>query len=141
MTRRARTWLSQAENDLAHAKYAMEGGYYSHACYSAAQAAEKALKSLLMAAGAEVPFTHSILRLLAAVRTAGIWAEEDRIALADARRLTRMNIETRYPIADQDDAPFQLYGKEEAWQAVEACERILTFVRGLILRDEHSKGD
>jgi HEPN domain-containing protein len=56
------------------------------------------------------------------------------------RWLTRMNIETRYPIADQDDVPFQLYGKEEAWQAVEACERILAFVRGLILRDEHSKG-
>ncbi len=56
----AARWLAQAENDLAFARYALEGGYFHQACFVAQQAAEKAMKGLLM--WHDVPFrkTHDL---------------------------------------------------------------------------------
>ena len=42
----AQRWLDAAVEDLRHARYAEEGGFYAHACFSAQQAAEKAVKAV-----------------------------------------------------------------------------------------------
>ncbi len=49
MTGRLHDWLRQAHSDLAMAAYASDGGFHAQACYHCSQAAEKALKALLLA--------------------------------------------------------------------------------------------
>jgi HEPN domain-containing protein len=46
--------MDQAEGDLEHAKHDLQGGFYDWACFSAQQAAEKAVKAVLQGMGAEV---------------------------------------------------------------------------------------
>jgi HEPN domain-containing protein len=53
MTGRLHAWLRQAHSDLAMAAYASQGGFHAQACYHCCQAAEKALKALLLALGQE----------------------------------------------------------------------------------------
>ena len=53
MKGRLHAWLRQAHSDLAMAAYASEGGFHAQACYQCCQAAEKALKALLLALGQE----------------------------------------------------------------------------------------
>ena len=55
MNARPQAWLLQACNDLALARLASDNGFHAQACYSAAQAAEKALKGTLLELGQEPP--------------------------------------------------------------------------------------
>ena len=50
---RSRDWFDQAEGDLRHARSDVDGGYYEWACFSAQQAAEKAVKAVFQVMGAE----------------------------------------------------------------------------------------
>ena len=72
MTGRLHAWLRQAHSDLAMAAYASAGGFHAQACYHCSQAAEKALKALLLALDQEPERTHSIER-----RLRWIWASPD----------------------------------------------------------------
>jgi HEPN domain-containing protein len=58
-------WLSQADNDLAFARYASEGRFFHQACFHAQQAAEKALKAVHYNDGARAVLGHSAVGLLA----------------------------------------------------------------------------
>ncbi|MFM7464697.1 MAG: HEPN domain-containing protein, partial [Cyanobium sp.] len=49
MTGRLSAWLRQAHSDLAMAAYASQGGFHAQACDQRSQAAERALKALLLA--------------------------------------------------------------------------------------------
>lgn len=72
MTGRLHAWLRQAHSDLAMAVYASEGGFHAQACDACSQAAEKALKAVLLALDQEPERTHSIERLLSALESLGI---------------------------------------------------------------------
>lgn len=63
MVERSRDWLEQALNDLRHARRDMEGEFYDWACFSAQQAAEKAVRAVFQAIGAEA-WGHSVAGLL-----------------------------------------------------------------------------
>ena len=60
----ASRWLDAAVDDLRHARYAEEGGFYAHACFSAQQAAEKAVKAVHYARGARAVLGHSVRNLI-----------------------------------------------------------------------------
>lgn len=60
---RSRDWLDQAEGDLQHAQSDAEHGFYEWACFSAQQAAEKAVKAVFQKMGAEA-WGHSVADLL-----------------------------------------------------------------------------
>lgn len=126
---RAFAWLAQADNDLAHARHAADGGFHAQACYAAQQAVEEALKALLLHAGGDAGRTHSIIGLRKALRSVGIEIPADILSLEEAQDLTRMNIETRYPLGDAEDAPFELFGPEQAGRAITVAERILPLSR------------
>ncbi len=53
MANRALDRLARAFHDLNHARHALEDGDYDWACFAAHQAAEKAVKGLLLALGGE----------------------------------------------------------------------------------------
>ena len=124
-TSRAGAWLGQAANDLAHARHAAGGEFFAQACYAAQQAAEKALKALLLHSGVDAGRTHSVVGLRRRLMEAGVEVPADVLSLENAQELTRLNIETRYPLGDAEDAPFELFGQEQAHRAITIAERVV----------------
>jgi HEPN domain-containing protein/predicted nucleotidyltransferase len=90
---RSGDWLRQAERDLEKARLDHEHGYFDWACFTAHQAAEKALKALVQSQNRSVR-GHSLLHLLQG--TADVAAPPEEL-LHGARVLDRYCIEARYP--------------------------------------------
>jgi len=96
MTGRLHAWLRQAHSDLAMVAYASEGGFYAQACYHCSQAADKALKAMLLALGQEPERTHSIERLLLSLELFGIETDPLRqLPLKPLQRMTTASPATR----------------------------------------------
>jgi HEPN domain-containing protein len=57
-------WMKKAHKDLKAARILQQEGLYEEVAFHAQQAAEKALKALLIANGVRPPKTHSIEQLL-----------------------------------------------------------------------------
>ena len=58
-------WLRYAEADIAFAKVPLpDGGMYEQLCFHTQQAAEKALKGVLISRGVDFPSTHNLRALV-----------------------------------------------------------------------------
>ena len=123
MTGRLHAWLRQAHSDLAMANYASDGGFHAQACYHCSQAAEKALKALLLALGQEPERTHSIARLLDALELLGI--ETAPLRDLPLKPLQRMITASRYP--DGDEAPVDLFDQRDGALALEVARAVVGF--------------
>jgi HEPN domain-containing protein len=123
MTGRLHAWLRQAHSDLAMAAYASDGGFHAQACYHCSQAAEKALKALLLALGQEPERTHSIERLLGALEQQGI--ETAPLRPLPLKPLQRMTTASRYP--DGDEAPVDLFDARDGALALEVARAVVAF--------------
>jgi HEPN domain-containing protein len=123
MTGRLHAWLRQAHSDLAMAVYASEGGFHAQACYHCSQAAEKALKALLLALDQEPERTHSIERLLGALERLGL--ETAPLRQLPLKPLQRMITASRYP--DGDEAPVDLFDERDGALALEVARAVLGF--------------
>lgn len=88
-------WLRLAQEDLTVARHtAADPELVARAaCTWAHQAAEKALKGLLVAEGIDPPKSHDLIRLSSRLN-AGLHGRLDKLDLAE---LTRWAIEGRYP--------------------------------------------
>ena len=125
MGNRAPDRLNQAEGDLRHAVNARKDGDYDWSCFAAQQAAEKAVKGLILSKGGE-GWGHSVTRLLKDL------AELEEIPdalLKAAMRLDKHYIPTRYPNGFDVGAPREYYTDEDAQKAIEDAERIYGFCR------------
>jgi HEPN domain-containing protein len=123
MTGRLHAWLRQAHSDLAMAAYASEGGFHAQACYHCSQAAEKALKAVLLALDQEPPRTHSIERLLSALEVLGL--ETVPLRQLPLKALQRMTTASRYP--DGDEAPVDLFDARDGALALEVARAVVDF--------------
>ena len=121
-----RRWLAQAQHTLASARRDAEAGDYSWACFKAEQAAQLALKALLIGQGVEA-FGHSTRDLVERVRRLGVEVPGE-IETA-ARGLERHYIPSRYPDAYPSGSPYQFYERGDAERALAQAQRILAFVR------------
>jgi HEPN domain-containing protein len=119
---RSRDWLRQAENDLEWAADTLKSGRFAQACFVCQQAAEKAMKSIAFARGADKVKGHSIL---AVARALGVNAEVE----AAARKLDLYYITTRYPDALPAGAPFEFFAHDQAKEALDLAELILARAR------------
>ncbi|MGQ0507566.1 MAG: HEPN domain-containing protein [Myxococcaceae bacterium] len=115
---RASDWLDQAKNDLAFANSALEAGFFSQCCFVAQQCAEKALKALALRQGAKAAFTHSLLKLVQALSLNG---EIERAA----QKLDFYYISARYPDAFPEGAPYKMFRREDAVEALGWATQIL----------------
>ena len=93
-------WLRLAREDLAPARHLADAAHLPHrvTCLLAQQAAEKAIKAVLVAEDVDPPKLHDLRRLLERCATP-IMAGLDEPALED---LSRWSIAGRYP-ADADE--------------------------------------
>jgi len=123
MTGRLHAWLRQAHSDLAMAAYASEGGFHAQACYHCSQAAEKALKALLLALDQEPERTHSIERLLGALELLGI--ETGPLRQLPLKPLQRMTTASRYP--DGDEVPVDLFDARDGALALKVARAVVDF--------------
>ena len=113
-----REWIIRARSNLVRAQAMLPGVYLEDLCFDAQQAAEKAIKAVLIARGVAFPPIHDLAGLLT------ILGQNDEAippAIADAARLTRFAVTTRYPgVAEPVTA-------EEHHRAVVIAEAVVTW--------------
>ena len=125
---RSRDWMDQAEGDLRHARSDLQGRFYDWACFSAQQAAEKAVKAVFERAGAEA-WGHAVADLL--WELAARHPVPERLQDA-ALELDKAHIPTRYPNAHPAGAPRTRYTRAEAERLIGYADEILRFCAGLL---------
>ncbi len=121
MTPRAQAWMRQSRNDLEAARIMGDQGFHAQACYLAGQAAEKALKGVLLAAGLTPPYSHSLEQLVEMLEATGL--ETQPLGQLRLKLLTRMNSDTRYPKGDA--APVDLYDAHDSEPALATAEAVV----------------
>jgi HEPN domain-containing protein len=120
---RSGDWLAQARRDLEKAGLDLEHHYYEWACFTAHQAAEKAVKGVFQSRGSSVR-GHALLHLLQGLQTS-IPISED--LLHAARVLDRYYIEARYPDGFPSGSPMEYFDQVLATEAIHAADAIVRF--------------
>jgi HEPN domain-containing protein len=112
-------WLRRARSNLAHARQEKpDEVLYEDLCFDAQQAAEKAIKALLVARRVPFRFVHDIGELLRMATDGGI-VVPDRVR--DAVELTEYAVEARYP------GPFEAVTEAEWRHAVRLAEAVVAW--------------
>ena len=93
-----REWLNRAHSNLVRAQATLSGVYLEDLCFDAQQAAEKAIKAVLIARGVIFPPIHDLAGLLTFLEQSG---ETIPLEITNAARLTRFAVSTRYPGATE----------------------------------------
>ena len=119
----AQRWYRQAQTDLDVVRTLRSAGHHAAACFHSQQAAEKALKAVLFAAGARVVLEHSVRELARQCER----HDSAFAALAgDTALLDQFYIPTRYPNGLPSPAvPGEAYTETQAATAQDAANRVL----------------
>jgi len=126
--------MRQAEADCRHARGSLSLGDFEWACFSAHQAAEKAVKACFQKLHAEV-WGHTVSALLSSL------PEDMRVPPALVNRakiLDKHYIPARYPNGFDAGAPTDLYTAQEADMAIEIASEIIEFCKGFLAEHELS---
>ena len=112
-----REWLRRARSSLALAKAGPPAPevLYEDLAFDAQQAAEKAIKAVLVSEGVEFPKTHALVELFDLAERSGRRAPAD---VREAVRLTRYAVRTRYPGVEE-------VTEEEYREAVELAKQVM----------------
>ena len=127
--REAQRWLEQAAEHFAAAQWAARGKHWPSACFQFLQAAELALKALLLRQGERVR-VHGLLHLLELLRP--YYPEVSRLDQA-ARNLDRFYIPTRYPDALPTGTSADYFREQDSVEAQTAGGEVLSFARQQLL--------
>lgn len=115
----AEEWLRRAKSNLALAKVSKtEGIYWEDLCFETQQAAEKAIKAVLLHNGIQFRFVHDIAELLTLLEQNNIPFSED---VRSAAELTDYSVEARYP------GPFEAVSEEEFHRALITAEAVVSW--------------
>ncbi|MBA2572165.1 MAG: HEPN domain-containing protein [Gemmatimonadetes bacterium] len=95
-----REWLGRARSNLAQARANTPEVYPEDLCFAAQQAAEKAIKAVMIRHGVRFPYIHDLAALLQLLRGSGLTIPDE---VAEAVQLSRYAVLTRYPGDDRVD--------------------------------------
>ena len=129
---RTREWLRQADKDLRHAEKSVDSQDYEWACFSAHQAAEKAVKALLKSQNTDV-WGHTVSKLIL------LSAEPERLPgglLDKCKRLDRHYITSRHPNAYDSGAPMDFYTENDGQDAIETARAIIGYCKDQLTQDQ-----
>lgn len=118
-----REWLRRADSNLVQASRHEPAVCLEDLCFQAQQAAEKALKALVLARGRRLPYTHDLATLLRLIEQASETVPQN---INRVVRLTDYAVETRYP------GLFEPVTEEEYREAVALAAQCLEWVRANI---------
>ncbi|MGQ0812324.1 MAG: HEPN domain-containing protein [Nitrospiraceae bacterium] len=118
-------WLNRAKSNLARAKadVTLPAIYLEDLCFDAQQAAEKAIKALLLSRNIAFPFVHDLAELVTVLQQSG---QAVPTQIAEAARLTRFAGETRYP------SLAEAVTREDYKRAVAIAEEVIVWVESKI---------
>ena len=119
---RYRDWLAQALRDLGRARIDIQYEYWEWACFTAQQAAEKAVKALLMHRGNEA-WGHAVTAMLRSLQDLTVPAG----LVEQAQLLDAYYIPTRYPNGFAEGTPADYYNAAKAREAFDAASAIIQF--------------
>ena len=128
----ANRWLHTADDDLDSAIILKENRKFSHSCFHAQQAAEKALKAVWYHSDAD-PWGHSIKRLIDDLESVDLGLFE--IFKNFSRQgtiLDRFYIPTRYPNGLPDITPDAAFNEEDADACIAHAGIIIEAVHNLL---------
>lgn len=130
--RSAKSWVLQAVRDRESARKNFELNIYEVSCFLCEQAVQKLLKGFLILKGERHVLLHSTYLL--AQRCADY---EPRFeAIYDAcRRLDIFYTPSRYPDALGGSAPWQVFGEQEARQAIAAVDAVFSEIADRLPED------
>ena len=94
-----REWLNRARSNLALARNSVPGAYLEDLCFEAQQAAEKAIKGVMISRQIEFPYVHDLALLLWHLEESGVKVPE---TVRRAATLTPYAVDTRYPGVGRD---------------------------------------
>ena len=120
-------WLNRARSNLARAKadIRIPHVYLEDLSFDAQQAAEKAIKAVLLNLRARFPYHHDLAELLDLVQKAGKSVPKP---VKEAARLTRFAVVTRYPgIAEP-------ITRQDYRRVVKIAEKVLRWAEMLIAK-------
>ncbi|MDK2854880.1 MAG: hypothetical protein PWQ86_93 [Bacillota bacterium] len=123
---RVGNWLEEAEADLETAEILLDARRFNACAFHAQQAAEKAVKALLLKLHL-APWGHSVWNLyLNAVEKLG---SGDPATEEAAKGLDWHYIPSRYPDALPAGTPSRFYDRSKAEEALEWARRVMAFVK------------
>jgi len=123
-------WLEEAEDDFNAAADLARLGRYAKACFLSQQAAEKALKALLIAKAGRYERTHSVYALLLAAEKYGIPIPPE---LKEAgEELDRHYVLSRYPNAWPWGPPHVHYRQKDAESCLKNAKSVLEYVKRIL---------
>jgi HEPN domain-containing protein len=126
-----REWLRRAKGNLRLASASDPEVPFEELCYNAQQAAEKAIKAVLIRLGRPFPYTHNLKRLLDLIA-------EMMPVPADVLRaseLTRFAFEARYPGVAPEIT------QEQRFQFLAIAESTVRWAEEIILAGDKEAGD
>lgn len=118
-----REWLNRARSNLIQAEEKDPRIYLEDRCFNAQQAAEKAIKGVLLHRGARSPYVHDLSELLKLLKETG---EDVPDEVLDARELSNYAVATRYP------GPAEPVTQKEYREAVKMAERVVKWAEKII---------
>jgi HEPN domain-containing protein len=121
-------WLKRARSNLARARLPkLDEALWEDYCFDAQQAAEKALKALLLFNNIPFRFVHDIAELLTLLEQNGFELPEEIRAGAE---LSNYAVEARYP------SPMEPVTEQEYEEAISISKIIVSWVTKIILKKE-----
>ena len=112
-----REWLNRARSNLAMARNRVPYAYLEDLCFEAQQAAEKAIKAVMIARNIDFPYVHNLALLLSILEEDGENVPND---IRRATRLTPYAVDIRYPGVER---PVSEHEYESAIEVAEAVIR------------------
>lgn len=119
-----REWMNRARSDLIQATNEVPGVYFENLCFNAQQAAEKAIKAVMVLRGVEFPYIRDLTRLMSMLEVSG---ETIPDPVRRAAVLTRFAAHTRYPSVEEPVI------KQEYAEALTIAEAVLRWAEERIL--------
>ena len=128
-----REWLNRARSNLAKAHITKDSDdvYPEDVCFEAQQAAEKAIKGVLLSRGVDFPKVHDIAELLTLVSESGITLPDQ---VAAATELTDYAVVTRYPGLGGE------VSNEDCDDAIACAEAVVQWAERVVGSDENGTG-
>jgi len=120
MSAEARQWLDYAKENLEIARIGLERDLFNACLQNAQQVVEKVLKASLLAAGWEIPCTHSIRELMRRAREAGVSLE---LSMDDCDLFDAIYIPSKYPVFGV--LPGEVADRETCQRCLEIAERTI----------------
>ena len=115
-------WMAHAESDLRLACLGQKEKSIlaEQICFHAQQAAEKALKAVLLSNNINFPLTHDIEELLGIAEKSGI---DLPLEISEASQLTPYAVQTRYPGCMEEIAT------DEVNEAITLAKQVVTWAK------------